>query len=263
MGLSNSKIKEIRSLHQKKFRNLTRRFIVEGEKLVEEALNSDYNVLEVYKVDEIGVDTMSRISALSTPSPILAVVQERESGATVANEDIDVEHLLNSLEITEDALYLILDDIKDPGNLGTIIRTAEWFGFSGVIASEQTVELYNPKTVQATMGALFRMNILYLPIDKVVKSFIERSVEVYATLLDGDRVGNIKEKIEGKCSAFIFGNESLGISKEIVDLIDSDHRILIPQYDKLGKVKAAEKFRMSESLNVASSVAALSALIRS
>lgn len=249
MHLSANKIKELRSLSQKKFRNEKGLFVVEGEKLVEEALHSGFNVKEVFKESEIGKETMQRISQLSTPSPVLAVVEQKN-------------FTLQHLDIAKDRVYYLLDAIKDPGNLGTIIRTAEWFGISGIIASPDCVELYNPKTVQATMGAIFRMKVVYTPLPEVISQLKQKNAEVFATLLDGEPVKNIAGKIKGKCSAFIFGNEANGISEEVQSLIDNEHRFLLPQFNANGKPVNAKAFNSSESLNVASCVAAVSALIR-
>lgn len=249
MRLSANKIKELRSLSQKKFRNEKGLFIVEGEKLVEEALHSGFKVVEVYKESEIGKETMQRISLLSTPSPILAVVEQKNTSL----EEIDIE---------KDRVYFLLDSVKDPGNLGTIIRTAEWFGISGVIASPDCVELYNPKTVQATMGSIFRMKVVYSPLKEAIALLKQNGAEVFATLLDGKCIKNMSASIKGKCSGFIFGNEANGISKEVQSLIDDKHKLLIPQFNKKGKQIDAKEFCGSESLNVASCVAAVSALIR-
>ena len=249
MRLSANKIKQLRSLSQKKFRNEQKLFIVEGEKLVEEALHSDFNVVEVFRQEEIGIESMEKISQLATPSPILAVVEQKEAS-------------LKELELKKDSVFFLLDSIKDPGNLGTIIRTAEWFGISAVIASPGCVELYNPKTVQATMGAIFRMKVIFSPLAEAIALLRKSNAEVFATVLDGKSIKNISSIVKGKCSAFIFGNEANGISKEIQALVDKDHRVLVPQFNKQGKAVSAKEFCGSESLNVASTVAAISALIR-
>ncbi len=249
MRLSANKIKQLRGLSQKKFRAESSLFIVEGEKLVNEALHSDFEVLEVYREEEIGADSMRKISMLTTPSPILAVVRQKHAA-------------VESIEFKQNRIYFLLDGIKDPGNFGTILRTAEWFGISGIIASPDCVELYNPKTVQATMGAIFRMNVLYTPLPEIIARFKENGCEVFATVLDGKPIDNLAQRVKGKCSAFLFGNESEGISDEVKKLIKNENKLLIPQYGKDGKAIVAKEFCSSESLNVASSAAVICALIR-
>ena len=127
-------------------------FIVEGEKLVNEALNSKFKIHQIVKIEDVGEEIMAKISTLSTPSPILAVVEQ-------FNFELKTLDILNNSYSNK--IVIALDDVKDPGNFGTIIRTAEWFGVSAVLASEDCVELYNPKCVQSTMGALFRLPVIY------------------------------------------------------------------------------------------------------
>ena len=155
MTISNNEIKRIKSLQQKKFRDESGLFIVEGEKMVEEALNSGFQVEAVYRKDEIGETAMSRISSLASPSPVLAVVRKP------ADSKIENVTSLKPL-ISEGGLFLALDTIRDPGNLGTILRIADWFGIKAVFASADTVDVFNPKVVQATMGAVFRVKLHYL-----------------------------------------------------------------------------------------------------
>ena len=153
--LSKNEIKEIKALGQKKFRDERGLFVVEGEKLVAEALRSGFEVVRHLRVEEIGEETMARISQLTHPSPALAVVrQPRPQPAPV---------------ISPDELVLALDGIRDPGNLGTIIRIADWFGIRQLLASHDTVELYNPKVVQATMGAIFRVNVCYCDLAQTLR----------------------------------------------------------------------------------------------
>ncbi len=140
--LSTADIKRIRSLAQKKFRDESGLFVVEGEKMVAEALASSFAVEAVYRREEIGEKAMERISSLSSPSPALAVVRQKPE---------------SPLTLPDKGLCLVLDGIRDPGNLGTLLRIAAWFGIAAVYASSDCVDWYNPKVVQATMGALFRV----------------------------------------------------------------------------------------------------------
>ena len=162
MTISNNEIKRIKSLQQKKFRDESGLFIVEGEKMVEEALNSGFQVEAVYRKDDIGETAMSRISSLASPSPVLAVVRKP------ADSKIENVASLKPL-ISEGGLFLALDTIRDPGNLGTILRIADWFGIKAVFASADTVDVFNPKVVQATMGAVFRVKLHYLDLPSTSK----------------------------------------------------------------------------------------------
>ena len=126
--ITTAEIKFVKSLSQKKFRDSEGLFVVEGEKMVQEALKSGFQVERVYRKEEIGEAAMARISALSSPSPVLAVVRKPQK----------------PFEAPSLGLYLALDGIRDPGNLGTILRIADWFGIDAVYASEDTVEMFNP-----------------------------------------------------------------------------------------------------------------------
>ena len=137
MSISKNELRQVRSLAQKKFRDESGRFVVEGEKMVSEALASGFEVVSVYRRDEIGEEAMARLSMLSSPSPVLAVVRQPAPVPFHPSK----------------GLFLALDGIRDPGNLGTILRVADWFGIDGVVASPDTVELYNPKRRWARSSA--------------------------------------------------------------------------------------------------------------
>ena len=222
MPISNNEIKRVKSLHQKKFRDETGLFIVEGEKMVEEALASSFIVEKVYRKDDIGDDAMARISALSNPSPMLAVVRKPEYTYVQGNAGL-------SDSISEKGLYLGLDTIRDPGNLGTILRIADWFGIDTVFATSDTVDLFNPKVVQATMGAIFRVRMQYVDLKSVGKMMLDAGGKVYGTFLDG---GNIysKELSNGMDSPvmIVIGNESEGISANMEEIVSD--RLYIPPY---------------------------------
>lgn len=245
--LTSAKIKQIRSLQQKKFRAETSLFTVEGEKMVEEALASGFDVESVWKRDEIGEKDMARISSFSSPSPILAVLRQK----TFSLSDISLE---------KNRLYLLLDGVKDPGNLGTIIRLADWFGVSAVFCSEDCVELYNPKTVQATMGAIFRVKVCYANLKSIAEEAGKKGIPVFGTFLDGKPLsGSFFQEIEAG-SMIVLGSESFGISRELSAAIPAEKHILIPSYDIKGKVRNAGTG--SESLNVATACASILSLVR-
>lgn len=221
-SLSNNEIKRIKSLQQKKFRDETGLFIVEGEKMVEEALRSPFCVDKVYYRDEIGSDTMDRISALASPSPVIAVVKKPEH--TYVSDPASLMK-----DISGGGLYLALDSIRDPGNLGTILRIADWFGIEAVFATPDTVDLFNPKVVQATMGAIFRVRLHYVDLPSLSRLIKQTGGHVYGTFLDGT---NIYERpLEnglGTPSVIVIGNESEGISEAMSELVSD--RLYIPPY---------------------------------
>lgn len=240
-ALSANKIKFIRSLAQKKFRDEHGLFIAEGEKIVSEALVSGYKVREVFRVEEIGRECMERISCLSSPSPVLAVVEK---------PNLTPDRILENLSGRK-PLYLALDGVKDPGNLGTIIRVADWFGVDAIFASPGTVEVWNPKVVQATMGAIFRKQVIYTDLADVCRKFSTAGLPVYGTFLDGK---NLYENLPAneKHGLVVMGSESFGISPALESLITN--KLLIPPYP----VDAVT----SESLNVAIATAIICAEFR-
>ena len=245
-ALSANKIKFIRSLHQKKYRDEHNLFIAEGEKIVEEAMRSGYNVKEVYHESEIGKEAMSRISNLSSPSPVLAVIEKPN-----LTPDSILQSISSSNQQGRKPLYLALDGVKDPGNLGTIIRVADWFGVDAIFASHGSVEVYNPKVVQATMGAIFRKQVIYTDLADVCNKFLAADLPVYGTFLDGK---NLYENLpqDQKKGLIVMGSESFGISPQLEALINN--KLLIPPYP-------ADSVT-SESLNVAIATAIICAEFR-
>ena len=227
--LSKKKITHIRSLHHKKFRDRLGEFVVEGPKLVAELLQSNYHVLEIFAVEEqlnhilkhpaagvkvtvVSPSELGRISHFKTPNDVLALVKQ----PAVALAELE----------TEDDFVLMLDGIADPGNLGTIIRTADWFGIRNIICSSNCVELFNPKVVQATMGSLFRTKVFYTDLLKVL-SEMNNEVPVYGTFLDGD---NIYAEDFGESGIIVIGSESHGITPEVANYVTQ--RIHIPSVQR-------------------------------
>lgn len=235
MKLTKAEINTIRSLNKKKERNELGLFVVEGEKMVAEALASSFQVEAVYREEDIGKEAMERISLLSSPSPVLAVVK-----IPTTNDSISTE-----------GLSLALDCVRDPGNMGTIIRIADWFGIERIFLSKDCVDIYNPKTIQATMGAIFRKKITYIDLESLVSTYLDKKLPVYGTFLDGENIykKTIKNRDKG---LIIMGSENNGISKEIESLIDN--KLYIPPFP-------AEAIT-SESLNVAIATAIICAEFR-
>ena len=209
--LSKNEIKYIQSLSQKKFRAEHGRFVAEGPKVVEDLLQTTRQlVVGIYALDEwtetnrgrltgITVHTITsieleKISQLQTPQQVLAVVEFPPETAPI---------------IPATAWSLALDGVQDPGNLGTIIRTADWFGITHIFCSPDTVDCFNPKVVQASMGSLFRVQVHYTSLDRL---FAETHVPVYGTLLNGANVFALQQPAPG---VILIGNEGRGIREHL------------------------------------------------
>ncbi len=220
-------------MSQKKFRDEYGLFVVEGDKMVEEALRSDFEVVEVYRRDKIGPAAMARISALSSPAPSLAVVRMPEEYTKTLDDTSDGvdRHAITPAG----GLVLGLDSLRDPGNLGTIIRVADWFGIRDVYASRDTVELFNPKTVQATMGSVFRVRIHYCELASAARAVTACGGRVYGTFLDGEdiyahqfrRDAADADVVESPVM-IVVGNEANGISAEVAAAVTG--RLFIPSF---------------------------------
>ena len=236
--LSKNDIKNIKSLEQKKFRDEKKLFVAEGHKLVDELLGSftcvllaatqewisSHRNISAKRIETITPDELKRASLLRTPQDVLAVFRIPEDEKAM-------------LSAASQNLVLALDDIQDPGNLGTIIRIADWFGIKDVFCSKATADIFNPKSVQATMGALSRVSVHYTDLKKSLNTLTE-GIPVYGTFLDGDI---IYDATLSKNGVIIMGNEGNGISDDIRQNITS--KLYIPNWP----AGAAT----SESLNVA------------
>lgn len=234
-AITNNEIRLIRSLATKKGRDESGLFIVEGEKMVAEANLSAMTVERIYERSRIGDAKMERISAMSGSSPVLAVL--RQPKETVLNTVNQAAEVLGS-----SGLFLFLDSIRDPGNLGTILRISDWFGINAVFASEDTVDIFNPKVVQATMGAIFRVKFHYCSFDLLREAASESAASISGTFLDGDCIYSADLPLGDKApSIIVIGNESNGISPEVEKSVD--RRLLIPPFPA--------DVRTSESLNAA------------
>ncbi|MFR9603188.1 MAG: RNA methyltransferase [Rikenellaceae bacterium] len=223
-------IQFVRSLHDKNGRTQHGLFIAEGEKLIGEIMESQLVVRKIYALEGAmpfdGVETISpkemeRISTLKSANKSVAVVE-------IPQYSLDVSTL-------RDRLIIALDEVQNPGNLGTIIRLADWFGIEDIVCSPTSADLYNPKVVQATMGAITRVRVHYRPLVPLLK---ECNSTIYGTLLDGENIYNAELQ---KTGVIVMGNEGRGLSPEVAQLVDQ--KLYIPPYplDNSG----------SESLNVA------------
>lgn len=239
MIISKNKTSVFASLHSKKMRIRHGLFLVEGEKCVRDTIGAFRleNLIATPEWIDRNPDMASsfgdsllsaeqnvinKISSLSTPSDVIAVFHLPDDNADVS-------------EIPSKALFLCLDGIQDPGNLGTIIRTADWFGFDTVYASKDTVDLYNPKTIQSTMGSLKRVKVRYVDLPALLER--SRIKNVYGTLLDGKNMFETELESDG---VIVMGNEGKGLSESIRRLVNKP--LLIPPYRKESH---------GESLNVA------------
>lgn len=234
-SISNNEIKRIRALQQKKFRDESGLFVVEGEKMVAEAVASAFSVEQIYRKEEIGEELMKRISSLSTPSPVLAVVRKP---LDIAPDSLGY---FDSI-LCKSGFYIGLDAIRDPGNLGTIIRIADWFGVDAIFASPDTVDIFNPKTVQSTMGAIFRVRFHYVSMTDISKTVLSHGGKVYGTFLDGENI--YRRQLDTGTDTpvmVVVGNESEGISDNVASVVSD--RLFIPPFPA--------DIRGSESLNAA------------
>jgi len=227
-----SQIKFIKSLQQKKYRNQYGMFIAEGVKTVQELINSrlrphkiyitslDLQLTESGLVETISEVDLKKISSLKNPNKVLGIFKIPQPN----NVDLD-------------DWILALDDVRDPGNLGTIIRLCDWFGIEHLVCSKNTVDCYNPKVLQATMGSITRVNIVYTDLGEFLT---KTGLPVYGTFMDSD---GICSSVLPKKGILVMGNEANGISDEIENLVHS--RVSIPQYGS----------EATESLNVATATA--------
>ena len=234
-----NQIKFVKSLQQKKYRNQFKLFVAEGIKLVKELIQAGLIVDSVYTTDadvlkdfdigfqEVTESELKKMSGLKTPNKVIGVFRFQEI------RDLDYSDWI-----------LALDDIQDPGNLGTIIRLCDWFGIKHVLCSTQTADCYNPKTLQATMGSIARVNVVYGSIAKVVN---DSGMPVYGAFMDGE---NVFDKDFPSSGILLMGNEAHGISVDLQSELQA--RITIPQFGKSD----------IESLNVATATAILLSELR-
>ena len=229
--ISKAQVKLVRSLQQKKFRDELGLFVAEGDKCVEE-LRKAFELVHLYREGENATRTeIEQMSGLKTPQGVIGVFRK---------------HSIEDLRLKIEDLVLALDGIQDPGNLGTIIRTCDWFGVHDIVCSKDTADCYNPKVVQATMGALARVRVHYVDLPNWLA---EQQRPIIGTLLEGQ---DMYEKPLPKTGIIVMGNEGNGISQEVRKLIT--HPIRIPSYPKNAET--------SESLNVSIATAIVLAEFR-
>jgi TrmH family RNA methyltransferase len=239
--LSKNQIKLITSLQQKKFRDQHQLFVAEGNKLISDLIaakteieyliytkewkikNTIGNHVKMNNRIETDANQIKKISSLKTPSSVLAVFKMPKRVVSEAS-------IQNSLSI-------LLDDVQDPGNLGTIIRIADWFGIKHIFCSHNTVDLYNPKVIQATMGAISSVNVTYSNLEEIILKYKKPDFPIYGTFLEGEIIYKCKLQKKG---FIIMGNEGKGVSENIQNLVSN--KLYIPDFP-CGEAA-------SESLNV-------------
>ena len=245
VSITKNQIKFIRQLEQKKFRRREGLFVAEGTKVVGDLL-THYRPQSIFAtpewlaghqsscqssaplIQEVTPDELRRISFLQHPQQVLALFPlPSSSSLTISSSSLPSDISPSSFLLppsSKKSLLLSLDGIQDPGNLGTIIRIADWFGIDHIICSEDTVDAWNPKVVQATMGSIARVNIIYTNLIQFIDTLPE-GFPIYGTLLDGE---NIYTQTLTPHGLIIMGNEGNGISPEIRSRVN--HRLLIPSY---------------------------------
>ncbi|MEP6512728.1 MAG: RNA methyltransferase [Parafilimonas sp.] len=204
-------------------------FVAEGVKIAEELLHSNFEIVRIYALaewienhpakknaHEISEDELKKISNLKTPNQVIAIVKKK-----IHKKPVDLQN----------AVSLVLDNIQDPGNFGTIIRTADWFGITNIIAGTDTVDVYNSKVIQSTTGSFIRTNIFYTDLKKILQ---QAAMPVYGALLEGKNVFEVGKINEG---LLVIGNESKGISKNLLPFVQ--HAITIPRKGKAESLNAA------------------------
>jgi len=226
--LSKARIKLINQLKQKKYRELNNMFLAEGSINVIDFIKSGINIIELFATEKwiqnnehnlslisqttISSKDLKKISSLSSPSEVLAILELPNTKSTI---NIDVKNLT-----------IALDNISDPGNLGTIIRTADWFGIKQIFCSTNTVDAFNPKVVQATMGSLARVKVTYTNLNTLFENK-PKDLPIFGALLSGKPITEMQPQKNG---VILIGSEAHGISNELLPFIS--HKITIPSYNQ-------------------------------
>ncbi|WP_456461436.1 TrmH family RNA methyltransferase [Reichenbachiella sp.] len=233
--ISNRESKFIKSLQLKKFRQLENQFVVEGAKNVLELLQSDLEVIKVFGTPDFlnkYEDTLSKHSELVTEAKEAEL--KKVGSFTSNNAALALVKIPAQTEIDSSQSILAFDRIKDPGNLGTVIRIADWYGFKQIVCSPESVDCYNPKVISATMGSFARVQVHYTDLGEL----LQNSAHVYGTTLQGDNIHELKFQ---EPAVVVFGNESEGLAEDLKKHLTQE--VYIPGYGG------------AESLNVAVSTA--------
>ena len=243
MHLSKAQIKWVRSLQLKKNRDAEGVFVAEGEKCVNELRNAFELVLLATPENATSTE-IEQMSSLRTPQGVIGVFKRRGERLSAPQKSADFPGTPQARgerrEVKGERLVVALDGVQDPGNLGTIIRTCDWFGINDILCSHDTADCYNPKVVQATMGALARVRVHYVDLPQVLAEIKAGGTPLYGTLLEGINMYQPHAIADKQHGVIIMGNEGKGISPAVRQLIT--HPLLIPSYPADAET--------SESLNV-------------
>jgi TrmH family RNA methyltransferase len=231
--VSKNQIKLITSLQQKKYRSTHKLFFAEGVKVIQELVESNFELEHLYVTEALFDEVDSEKKTIINESDLKKI-----SALAAANNCLAVFKIPKEKPLMGKGLIVALDDIRDPGNLGTIMRLCDWFGIEQLVCSEQTVDIYNPKVVQATMGSITRVNVNYVDLNAFIR---KTTLPVFGTFMDGV---NIYSGFLPKEGIIVMGNEANGISQSIEKMIKN--RLTIPRFGNL---------QQTESLNVASATA--------
>lgn len=235
--ISRNELKYIQSLYHKKTRDKESAFIVEGPKMVEELLHSQYRIKKIWAtpgswleshahqgIEQITIDELHKASHFDTPNQVIAIAEkpgnEPKATSTIA-------------PASTDKLVLMLDGLQDPGNFGTLMRIADWFGVDFIIASPDSADCYNPKVVQSTMGSIFRMPVYYSPLDHYLSNQ-SAGTAIYGALLNGR---NLYQQRPAEKGILVIGNESKGIGAALLPFITEP--VMIPSFGKAESLNAA------------------------
>ena len=223
--ITKNQIKYINSLQQKKFRVEHQSCVVEGAKSVLELLKANFEIELLFVTDDFFREHEAIFQTLSI-QPEIVKSEELEKAGSFSSNNAALALVKTKengeLLVDEKEFALILDDIRDPGNLGTIIRVADWYGITKIICSPSTVDFYNPKVINATMGSFTRVSLYYVDLENFIKN---QQVNIYGTLLDAENIHHTRFSDSGY---IVIGNEANGISEKVTKLIT--HKITIPRF---------------------------------
>ena len=231
--VSKNQIKLITSLQQKKYRSIEKLFFAEGVKVIQELVQSNFELEHLFTTQNDFDEIPTSKKTIVSDSDLKKI-----SALTTANTCLAVFKIPKSKEVVQKGLIVALDAIRDPGNLGTIIRLCDWFGVENLVCSNTTVDVYNPKVIQATMGSIARVNVSYVDLNEFIKT---AKIPVFGTFMEGVII--YKEKLP-KEGIIVLGNEANGISEAIEK--NCTHRLTIPRFGEV---------MLTESLNVATATA--------
>lgn len=220
--ITKNSIKLIQSLKQQKYRKEHQLFVVEGRKVVAELMASGFEVVGLYATERYLDSNETHFDGLEI---VTEVQMEQMSGQDTAPGILAVARIPQQNRINGDSqIVMALDGIANPGNMGTIIRTAEWFGITDIVCSNDCVEIWNPKVLQATMGSIFRANVVYTDLSKYLMEEKAKGIAIYGALLDGENLFTLQDKTKG---IVVIGSESHGIRADVLPCIT--HPITIPR----------------------------------